>query len=134
MRGGRGGVKGRAIKEKITFFGTFFCQRSKISTAIKLEGEGAGGYALMGRPFREELFFAASLKFQGKNAYSLTYLLGIRPSVANSTSRRIRKSKCLKAYMVYGFTSIGIRWQGPLIPFKKRVQDNCIKEYYQFYI
>ena len=95
-----GGVKGRAIKEKITFFGTFFCQRSKISTAIKLEGEGAGGYALMGRPFREELFFAASLKFQGKNAYSLTYLLGIRPSVANSTSRRIRKSKCLKAYMV----------------------------------
>ena len=35
-------VKGRAIKEKITFFGTFFFQRSKISMAIKLEG-GEGG-------------------------------------------------------------------------------------------
>ena len=31
-----GGVKGRAIKEKITFFVTFFFQSSKISTAIKL--------------------------------------------------------------------------------------------------
>ena len=33
-----GGVKGRTIKEKITFFLTFFFQRSKISTAINLEG------------------------------------------------------------------------------------------------
>ena len=35
LRGGGGGVKGVAIKEKISFFGTFFFQRSKISTAIK---------------------------------------------------------------------------------------------------
>ena len=31
-------LKGRAIKEKITFLGTFFVQRSKVPTAIKLEG------------------------------------------------------------------------------------------------
>ena len=36
-----GGVKGRAIKEKITFFWTFF--GSKISTAIMLEGGGGLG-------------------------------------------------------------------------------------------
>ena len=47
LRGG-GGVKGRAIKEKRTFFGTFF---SNVPTAIKLEGG-----ALMARPLREELF------------------------------------------------------------------------------
>ena len=35
LRGG--GVKGRVIKEKIAFFGTFF---SNVSLAIKLEGEG----------------------------------------------------------------------------------------------
>ena len=34
-----GGVKYQAIKGKITFFETFF-KRSKISTAIKLEGGG----------------------------------------------------------------------------------------------
>ena len=42
LRGGVG-VKGRAIKEKITFFGTCFFQRSKISMAIKLEGGGGLG-------------------------------------------------------------------------------------------
>ena len=36
FRGG-GGIKGQAIKEKKTFFGTFF-QRSNIPTAIKLKG------------------------------------------------------------------------------------------------
>ena len=51
LRGG-GGVQGRAIKEKITFLEPFF-QRTKISTAIKLEGGGEGGEA---RPLKEELF------------------------------------------------------------------------------
>ena len=36
-----GGVKGRAIKEKKTFFGTFF---SNVPTAIKLEGGGGLGF------------------------------------------------------------------------------------------
>ena len=35
--GGGGGIKGRAIKEKRTFFETFF---SNVPTAIKLEEEG----------------------------------------------------------------------------------------------
>ena len=54
-----GGVKGRAIKEKELFFGTLF------PTAIKLEG---GGKALMARPLKEELLFAASQsKWEGLN-------------------------------------------------------------------
>ena len=39
LRGAKG-LKGRAIKEKKTFFGTFFSQRSNDPTAIKLEGGG----------------------------------------------------------------------------------------------
>ena len=35
-----GGRRGWAIKEKITFSGNLFFQRSKISTAIKVEGGG----------------------------------------------------------------------------------------------
>ena len=35
LRGG-GEVKGRTIKKKRTFFGTFFSQRSKVPKAIKL--------------------------------------------------------------------------------------------------
>ena len=40
LRGG--GLKGRAIKEKITFFNPFFptFRRSNVPTAIKLEGGG----------------------------------------------------------------------------------------------
>ena len=37
IKWGGGGVKGRAVKEKINFFGTFF---SNVPTAIKLEGGG----------------------------------------------------------------------------------------------
>ena len=55
LRGVR--VKGRAIKEKITFFSLFF-QLFNVPTAIKLEG---GGSALIARPLREKLYFAASL-------------------------------------------------------------------------
>ena len=52
------GVKGRAIKE--TFFYHFF-QRSKISTAIKLEG--GGGLGLNGPAIKIIFFFfAASLR------------------------------------------------------------------------
>ena len=39
LRGWGGGVKGRAIKEKIIFFGTFFSNVPKFLTAIKLEGD-----------------------------------------------------------------------------------------------
>ena len=54
FRGG-GGVKGRTIKEKITFFGTFFFKRSKISTAIKLEG--GRGVRLNGPTIKRRTFF-----------------------------------------------------------------------------
>ena len=57
LRGG-GVVKDPATKEKITFWDLFF-QRLNVPTAIKLEG-GRGGKALMARPLKEELFFAAS--------------------------------------------------------------------------
>ena len=39
-RKGGGEVKGRDIKEKITFYGTFFSQHSNFPTAIVLEGGG----------------------------------------------------------------------------------------------
>ena len=61
LRGGRG------VKEKITFFGTFFFQRSTIPTAIKLEG-GKGGLGLNG-PLREDLFFATSLTKMQKGVF-----------------------------------------------------------------
>ena len=48
------------LRKKELFFNLFF-QRSKISTAIKLEG-GGGGEALMVRSLRVELFLAASLR------------------------------------------------------------------------
>ena len=49
-------LNGRAIKRgrKKYFLWNLFFQRSKISTAIKLEG--GGGQALMARPLREEFF------------------------------------------------------------------------------
>ena len=52
LRGGGG--KGRAIKETRIFLGTFFFQRSKISTAIKLEGRG-------GPAIKKRFFFASFL-------------------------------------------------------------------------
>ena len=59
LRGG-GGIKGQAIKEKNNFFWNFFFQRSKISTAIRLEG--AGGLCLiMARPLRQKNFFCKQL-------------------------------------------------------------------------
>ena len=54
LKGG-GRVKGRAIKEKRTFLGTFSTNVPKFQ---RLEG---GRGTLMARPLREELFFAASL-------------------------------------------------------------------------
>ena len=55
LRGEWGGVKGQAIKEKITFFVIFFFQSSKISTAIKLDGgEGLG---LNGPTIKRRIFF-----------------------------------------------------------------------------
>ena len=52
------GVNGRASKEKELFLNIFF-QRSKISTAIKLEGRG--GLGLNGPAIKRRTFFAASL-------------------------------------------------------------------------
>ena len=43
----------------LSFFGTFFFQRSKISIAIKLEG--GGGLGLNGQPLREQLFLRLPL-------------------------------------------------------------------------
>ena len=64
LRGWGGGLKGRAIKDKKNFFWNLFFQRSKISTAIKLKvGRGSG---LNGQPYREELFFVASLIKESK--------------------------------------------------------------------
>ena len=48
LRGGGGGVKGRAIKEKRTFL-TFFLQRSKL--------EGGGGLGLNGTAIEGRTFF-----------------------------------------------------------------------------
>ena len=55
LRGGRG-VKGRAIKKKITFFRTFF---PNVPTAIKLEG--GGGLGINGPAIKRRTFFTASL-------------------------------------------------------------------------
>ena len=43
-------VKGLSIKEKITYFCNLFFKRSKVRTAIELEGGGEGGYALRALP------------------------------------------------------------------------------------
>ena len=51
--------KGRAIKEKRKLFLEPFFQRSKVSTAIKLEG---GGLGLNGPGIKRRTFFAASLR------------------------------------------------------------------------
>ena len=58
LRGG--GVKGQAIKEKRTFLTPFFSSIPMFQRP--LSSRGVGGQALMARPLREELFFAASLK------------------------------------------------------------------------
>ena len=50
-------LNGRAIKKK-NFFGTFFFQSSKISTAIKLDG----GLGLNGPAIKRRTFFSAFLK------------------------------------------------------------------------
>ena len=47
-------LNGRAIKEKITFFGLFFSNVPKFQRPLSSRGEG--GKALMARPLREELF------------------------------------------------------------------------------
>ena len=62
----RGGGKGRAIKEKKTFFITFFFQRSNFPKAIKLEG---GGQVLMARLLREELFFCGFPQLFGMDRF-----------------------------------------------------------------
>ena len=51
LSGGEG-IKGRAIKEKELFFGTFI---SNVPMAIKLDG--GGGLGLNGPAIREEIFF-----------------------------------------------------------------------------
>ena len=58
LRGG-GGVKGRAIMEKIIFWHLFF-QRSNLPGAMKLEG--GWGLGLNGQAIKRRTFFAASLK------------------------------------------------------------------------
>ena len=54
IKRGGWGVKGRAIKEKITFFEIFFSNVPKFQRPFSSRGEG--GYDLMARPIREELF------------------------------------------------------------------------------
>ena len=56
---GGGGGKGRAIKEKELFLNFYFYFVAKFQRPLSL---GEGVKALMARPLREELFFAASLK------------------------------------------------------------------------
>ena len=60
LRGGGEGVKGRAIKDKKNFFGTFFFQRSKVPTAIK---RGGGGLGLNGLAFKRSTFLGGFPNF-----------------------------------------------------------------------
>ena len=57
LRGG--GVKGRAIKEKITFFLTFFSNVPKFQRLLSLRGEG--GLGLNGPAIKRRTFVSASL-------------------------------------------------------------------------
>ena len=56
---GGGGGGGLAIKEKNTFFITFFSKVSRYQRP--LSSRGGGGKALMARPLREEFFLWLSL-------------------------------------------------------------------------
>ena len=56
-----GGVKGWAIKEKKTFFGTFFSNVPKVQQALSSRGGGGGGLGLNGPAIKRTPFFAASL-------------------------------------------------------------------------
>ena len=58
LRGG-GGVKGQAIKEKITFFVTFFANVQKFRRP--LSSRVGGGLGLNGPAIKTRTFFAASL-------------------------------------------------------------------------
>ena len=53
---GEGG-KGLAIKTKIYFFGTIFYLKNKVPAAIKLEGGGGLGKALMTLSLRKYILF-----------------------------------------------------------------------------
>ena len=57
LKGGGGGVKGRAINEKRTFFGTFFFQSSNVSKAIKFEeGRVDQPPAIKSRLFSDKMY------------------------------------------------------------------------------
>ena len=58
LRGRGGGVKGRGIKEKKTFFGTFF-QRSNGHYV-----RGGWGFGLNGPAIKRRTFFAASISIK----------------------------------------------------------------------
>ena len=60
LRGGR--VKGRAIKGKITFFGTFFSNVPKFQRP--LSSRGRGGFGLNDPAIKRRTFFAASLNIK----------------------------------------------------------------------
>ena len=55
------GSKKGSIKKSSSLNGRAIKRGPKISTAIKLEGGGGGGWALMARPLREELFLRLPL-------------------------------------------------------------------------
>ena len=63
-------IKGRAIKEKGTFFGTFLPNVPKFQRPLSSRGEG--GKALMARPLREYLFFCGFPKCMVWIFFSLT--------------------------------------------------------------
>ena len=50
-----GGVKGRAIKEKRTFFGTFFSNVPKFQRPLSLRG--GGGLGLNGPAIKRRIYF-----------------------------------------------------------------------------
>ena len=54
------GVHCRAIKEKRTFFGTFFSDNPKFQRP--LSSRGGGGLGINGPAIKRRIFFAASLK------------------------------------------------------------------------
>ena len=59
LRGG-GGVKGRSIKEKRTFLGTFFFNVPTFQQPFS--SRGGGGLGLNGPAINRRTFFAASLR------------------------------------------------------------------------
>ena len=49
------------LRKKFTFFGTILYSKNKVPNAIKLEGGGGLGKALMTLSLRKYIFFSASL-------------------------------------------------------------------------